>query len=107
MAMREGIETNEPQRFSKEGESDGSIWGSIGGFLTETVGTYAAAERDSWFAREGISQGPASNFAAQDSNAQGDIAGRAQVVQPFYKDPMIIGGGLAVAALTAFFIFRK
>jgi hypothetical protein len=106
--LREGIISEEPTGFAVEDAavSGSSIWDAIGGFLGDTVGTYATNARNEWFAREGISNGAANDFVEQDQNAQGDIAGRAQVAKPFYKEPMVIGGAIAVAGLLAFIAFK-
>jgi len=105
--VKEGIASEPTKEFTVEDTASPSVLDSVFGWFSETVGTYAAHQRDQFFAREGISSGAPSDTVERDSNAKGDIAGKAEIVQPFYKNPYVIAGGAAVTLLVGFLIFKR
>lgn len=104
---QEAIVSKSTGEFTKEA-SPPSFWDQALGWIGNTVGTYANAQRDSFFAREGIAKGSPNDKVVKDSNAKGDIAGRVQTATGIdITNPWVIGGAVLAVGAIAFFALRK
>lgn len=103
--IREGLAVGEPTGYQVKENSGGSVWDSILGWASDTIGTYANFERNQWFAREGVVSGNPNDTIIKDANTKRDEAGQAQIITPIYQNPLVIGGAL-VAVVGLVFLLK-
>jgi hypothetical protein len=106
---REGITTETNYNgYIPPPEKEGSgMFEEIGGWLSDTVGTYANSQRDQWMAREGIANGNANNNVPIDTTTAGDIRGKAGMDKPFYENPYVLAGGGFLLVVGLYLVLKK